>query len=157
VSDQETELKNVCAEILELMVAEQKRIQDACPHLQGSNPLSVLHGVHASIVWHLFNDNKIRGVCTNCLKIFEQKDPEFKHHSNNTLSAYRPLTMLEEVLEEVPLTLEVQREIDSQFCVLDVVDYIDSKETLSEFIKNELMEALKQHLFEDYMKNLRNQ
>jgi hypothetical protein len=73
----------------------KKKQQDDCIHTLACNPLSVAVDFfnRASIAWHRFDDGIIRGICTNCQRVFlpEDKDYEFqrKRPTVNQLSEAR--------------------------------------------------------------------
>ena len=65
--------------------------QASCEHFQGSNQLSEKTGDLTAIAWHRYDDNVIRGICTNCLRLFVPTDPDyvsqFRRKSGNRISS----------------------------------------------------------------------
>lgn len=70
--------------------ANIKADQENCPHLQGSHPLSQKTGEGTSIVKHRLDDNRVVGICTNCLRVFEPTDKDYmqqmRRKSGNQMS-----------------------------------------------------------------------
>ena len=68
-----------------------KYSQENCLHLQGSNALSDRHGDMSSIVMHKLDTGLVIGICTNCIKVFDARNPEdrkfFQMKSGNRMSA----------------------------------------------------------------------
>lgn len=70
----------------------EKISQRNCPHLQGSNPLSDFSSNLTSIVQHVLDSGEMIGICTNCLRVFREGDPDYvqwmqKKSGNRTSSA----------------------------------------------------------------------
>lgn len=85
------ELKAISIKLLqERLQAAIKKDQEECPHLQGSSRLSFIPSHLTSIVWHRYNDDIVRGICTNCQRKFVPEDDDYKYwrgkRSGNILS-----------------------------------------------------------------------
>lgn len=70
----------------------QKIAQENCPHLQGCNPLSDFTSNLTSIIHHVLDSGEQIGICTNCLHVFREGDPDYvewmqKKSGNRTSSA----------------------------------------------------------------------
>lgn len=65
--------------------------REACPHKQGSNPLSEFQGQLSSFVFHRLDTGETIGLCTNCLKEIRSTNPGdlkfFKEKSANRMSS----------------------------------------------------------------------
>jgi len=75
-------------QISELVKTHQKEMHDACSHLQGD--LGIMAGPKTAIVWHMYDDKVIRGICTQCNRFFVPEDSDYLHwfsmESGNTMS-----------------------------------------------------------------------
>lgn len=64
--------------------------QKHCPHLQGSNALSDRRGDMSSIVMHKLDTGLVIGICTNCIRVFDARNPGdrefFNMKSGNRMS-----------------------------------------------------------------------
>lgn len=120
----------------------RKDYQDNCPHVQGG--LGPSASQWSALVWHLFDDGIMRGVCTGCLKVFEPGDPLYMR----ALAAPRQNTVSTACIksEVVPLTKDVQKEIDSQFCDLDSYGQDFEHQSFEDFVKDELYKRFRQGL-----------
>jgi hypothetical protein len=141
-------------EIVRKRIAEAKayikEVQKNCPHRLGC--LGPLSGWTTSIVQHYFDDGVLRGICTACLKIFEPGDPEYRYMAQHTSNKPSACASGSEI---ITLTPEVQKEIDSQFCVLDrdTVGMPDHEKSLKQFIMDTLFEEFKEKLYQDFIKS----
>jgi hypothetical protein len=121
--------------------AAKKRREDECIHKAGSLVVpgsgEGFHSPLDGIAWHLFDDHVLRGVCLNCLKVFEPGDPKYQpaNHHLGEMSACAPREG-----EQVEMTDEIRAEIATQFNDLDQYAVWPS-ETLREFLKEELFKA----------------
>jgi hypothetical protein len=72
-------------------IEQTKYSQDNCPHMQGSNALSDRRGDMSAIVMHKLDTGLVIGICTNCIKIFDARNPDhrkfFNMKSGNRMSA----------------------------------------------------------------------
>jgi len=65
--------------------------QASCSHKQGANQLSEKTGDLLAIAWHRYDDGVIRGICTNCIRMFTPEDKDylfwFRQKSGNRISS----------------------------------------------------------------------
>ena len=124
------------------MRALEKRMADAvaarqreCPHLQGCNPLSETYSTMTSIVWHFYDDQVWRGICTVCLRKFVPADKDFDYWFHQT-SGNRPSAVFRhrETLREVGPPPSVTPKGDFKMTALDA---------LSDEEVNSLMEGVR--------------
>jgi hypothetical protein len=80
------------------MREQRKRLEEdleaskaTCPHMQGSNALSDVSGPMTAIVQHRLDTGEVIGICTNCIRVFRQNDPDYlewmRKKSGNKMSS----------------------------------------------------------------------
>lgn len=92
--NQEENQKRMREQMRETQERIRKNIEasrDACPHLQGSNPLSSFQGQSGSFVLHTLDTGEMIGICTNCLKVISSSNRDdikfFQKKNGNVPSA----------------------------------------------------------------------